>query len=178
VSEKRPNILLIMTDQQRADHVGFGGNTIVQTPHLDALANRGTVFDRAFVSNPICMPNRATLMTGRLPSDHGVRFNGISLDWGANTYARVARKAGYRTALVGKSHLQIMNDAHGVIKTLFGDDPPADAFAIGWPKGWDDYERMERWREGHVEVPEDFYGFDHVRLTVFHSDLCSGHYYQ
>ncbi|MEE4201316.1 sulfatase-like hydrolase/transferase [Erythrobacter sp.] len=135
----RPNILVIMTDQHRADHTGFGGNRIVRTPNLDALASRGMVFDRAYVANPICMPNRATLMTGRMPSDHGVRFNGLSLDWGANTYARVAREAGYRTAMIGKSHLQIMNDAHEVIQRIFGDDPPADAERSGWPSGWDDY---------------------------------------
>lgn len=175
---ERPNVLLIMTDQHRADHTGFGGNEVVRTPNLDALAARGRVFDRAFVANPICMPNRASIMTGRMPSQHGVPYNGISLDWGANTFARVAREAGYDTALIGKSHLQVMNDAPGVIQMMFGDDPPDDALRLGWHQGWDDLERMDRWRQGDVDVPQDFYGFDHVRLTIFHSDLCSGHYYQ
>lgn len=175
---KRPNVLLIMTDQQRADHTGFGGNRVLRTPHLDGLAGQSVVFDRAYVANPICMPNRASIMTGRVPSGHGVRVNGMSLDWGANTFARVARKHGYRTALIGKSHLQAMNDVPELIRRVFGDDPPEDGSHPGWPEGWDRYEDQERHKRETVEIPEDFYGFDHVRLTVFHSDLCSGHYYQ
>lgn len=70
-----PNVLFVITDQLRADHVGFAGNPVVRTPCLDALAARGTVFDRCYVANPICMPNRATLVTGRMPSAHTVVFN-------------------------------------------------------------------------------------------------------
>ena len=62
---KRPNILLLMTDQHRPDFTGFGGNSIVQTPNLDALAAQAMRFDRAYVANPICMPNRSTIFTGR-----------------------------------------------------------------------------------------------------------------
>ena len=104
---RRPNFLIFITDQHRPDHTGFGGNDVVRTPHLDAIAARGMRFDRAFVANPICMPNRATLMTGRLPSLHGTRYNGISLDWSANTFVRVLRQSGYHTAYFGKSHLQV-----------------------------------------------------------------------
>lgn len=133
-----------MTDQHRADHTGFGGNEIVRTPNLDALAARGLAFDRAFVANPSCMPNRASMMTGWMPSQHGVPYNGISLDWGANTFARVVREAGYDTALIGKSHLQVMNDASGVIQTMFGEDLPKDALRLGWQDGWDDLQCMDR----------------------------------
>ena len=174
----RPNILLIMTDQQRADHTGFGGNTTVKTPHLDALAARGKVFDRAYVANPICMPNRASIMTGMMPSRHGTVMNGITLDPGCNTFAKVARQAGYRTALIGKAHLQVMNDVPEATQAILGNDPADDGLELGWPEGWDRYENMESWRQAAINMPEDFYGFDHVRLTVFHADLCSGHYYQ
>ena len=102
----RPNILFLITDQQRADHAGFAGNGVVRTPNLDGLAARGTVFDNAWVANPVCMPNRSSIMTGRLPTSHGVIFNDRSLEWGANTHVRRFREAGYRTALIGKSHLQ------------------------------------------------------------------------
>ena len=64
---RRPNVVLIITDQHRLDHTGFGGNPVVQTPHLDALAARATSFTEAFAANPICMPNRATILTGRMP---------------------------------------------------------------------------------------------------------------
>lgn len=178
VSAKRPNVLLIVTDQHRADHVGFGGNDIVQTPNLDALAARSVVFDRAYVANPICMPNRSSIMTSLVPSAHGTRYNGIPLDWGFTTFVRVARDAGYRTALVGKSHLQNMNDAPEVVRQLFKDAPRRDARPAPWPDGWDAYELADRHREERVEVPEDFYGFDRIAFTVQHSDYASGHYYQ
>ncbi|MGB1504109.1 MAG: sulfatase-like hydrolase/transferase, partial [Acidimicrobiales bacterium] len=67
---RRPNVLFLITDQQRADHTGFMGNDVVRTPNLDSLAARGTVFESAWVSNPVCMPNRCTIMTGRMPSNH------------------------------------------------------------------------------------------------------------
>ncbi len=171
-----PNVVFIITDQQRADHVGFGGNPVLDTPNIDRIAAAGTVFDRAYVANPICMPNRSSILTGRMPSRHGVRFNGISLDWGANTFVRALREAGYRTALVGKSHLQNMGHMPGVGTALFGDRPPATS--PRWPDGWDAWEDLERHRTGPVDVPADFYGFDHVDLVVDHADEAGGHYHQ
>ena len=74
------SIVVFVADQLRPDHLGFAGNLPVRTPHLDGLAARGHVFDRAYVANPVCMPNRATIMTGRWPSAHGLRTNGLLLD--------------------------------------------------------------------------------------------------
>ena len=70
----QPNFVFIIADQLRADHVGFGGNATIKTPHLDALAKRAMRFDKAYVANPICMPNRATILTGRMPSVHGTQI--------------------------------------------------------------------------------------------------------
>ena len=67
----RPNFLFIITDQHRADHLGCYGNPIVRTPHIDGIAARGARWNRFYVANPICMPNRASIMTGRMPSLHG-----------------------------------------------------------------------------------------------------------
>ena len=64
----RPNVLFFITDQLRADHLGCYGNRIIRTPAIDSLAARGTAFDRFYVASPVCQPNRATLMTGRMPS--------------------------------------------------------------------------------------------------------------
>ena len=105
--EQRFNVLVIVTDQHRADHLGFMGNHVVRTPNLDRLAADSLVFENAWVSNPVCMPNRSTIVTGRMPSAHGVIFNDRSLEWGANTFARQFKAAGYRTGLLGKSHLQV-----------------------------------------------------------------------
>ena len=172
----RPNILFLVTDQHRPDHVGFGGNDVVQTPHLDRLADRSMRFDRCFVSNPICMPNRSTILTGRMPSVHGTRFNGIPLEWGASTFVRSMREVGYRTGLVGKAHFQNMGDMADLpIDSLF--PVPGDAIDRPYPADWDQLEDGNRHRKERVEFPEDFYGFEEVALTVNHSDICSGHYH-
>ena len=136
----KPNVLLIITDQHRADHVGFGGNSVVSTVHLDALASRSTVFDRAYVANPVCMPNRSSIMTGRMPSAHGVIFNDRSLSPDANTFVGQLRKVGYQTALIGKSHLQ-----HGMSRESIADLPGDSARDSLWAKGWDTVEHQERY---------------------------------
>ena len=171
---RRPNVLFICTDQQRADHAGFMGNQVVATPHLDGLAAQGTVFENAWVSNPVCMPNRSTMITGRLPSAHGVLFNDRSLDWEANTYPRMLRAAGYRTALIGKSHLQ-----HGMSADTIVPVPGEPTRWSGRPSGWDTLEHAERYRpEAGDDLPEidDFYGFDHVEFSIDHGARVSGHH--
>ncbi len=75
---ERPNFLIIMTDQQRADWLGAAGHPVLRTPHIDALAAGGARFENFHVASPVCMPNRATVMTGRYPSVHGLRYNGCS----------------------------------------------------------------------------------------------------
>src|SRR5258706_12852774 len=104
--DKRPNFLFIMTDQQRADHLACYGNQVIRTTSIDHLAQAGTRFDNFYVATPICMPNRSTIMTGRMPSLHGARQNGIPLSLNATTLVEIMRAAGYQTALIGKCHLQ------------------------------------------------------------------------
>ncbi|MGI9598476.1 MAG: sulfatase family protein [Acidimicrobiales bacterium] len=168
---RRPNVLFLITDQQRADHVGFAGNGVVRTPHLDGLAARGMVFDNAWVANPICMPNRSTIMTGRMPSAHGVVFNDRSLEWGANTHVRQFRDAGYRTGLFGKSHLQ-----HGMSRESMVEIQSASAIDDPYETGWDTLEDFERYDRGVPELPGSFYGFDHVELAIDHGSRLTGHH--
>ena len=101
----RPNILLIMTDQQRWDCLGVNGNPIIQTPHLDALANRSANFTHPFVQAPVCVPSRACFFTGRYAHAHKNRVNYTRLDEDEVLMQRRLRDAGYRTALIGKTHL-------------------------------------------------------------------------
>jgi arylsulfatase A-like enzyme len=102
---KRPNILLISADQQRADCFGFAGRK-VKTPHLDALAARGTRFDACITSCVVCQPARASILTGQLCRTHGVHDNGIDLDpaIGERGFAGALAAAGYDTAFFGKAH--------------------------------------------------------------------------
>jgi len=105
-SAQHPNILLIISDQFRADNLGcMGRNPMNLTPNLDALASRGTLFSSAFASQPVCAPARATMFTGQYPERHGVWRNGLGLDTGALTLASTLREAGYTANYIGKWHL-------------------------------------------------------------------------
>lgn len=180
---RSPNFLLFITDQQRADHLGCYGNAVVRTPHIDGLAARGTRFARAYVACPVCMPNRASLMTGRMPSAHGVRHNGIPLSLGATTFVGLLRAAGYRTALVGKAHLQNFEGLAPEIvwRARGGGARPPDHLIdadrdrrIG--PGYDN-EWTPHWiAQPDHEVRLPFYDFEHVRLCTLHGDAVHGHY--
>jgi len=102
---KRPNILLITADQQRADCLGVEGRRI-RTPHLDQLAREGTRFTACITSNVVCQPARASILTGQLCRTHGVHDNGIDLDpaIGEQGFAGTLTDAGYETAFFGKAH--------------------------------------------------------------------------
>src|SRR5438874_4684827 len=92
----RPNFVFFVTDQLRADHLGCYGNHVIRTAAIDRLAAHGISFDRFFVASPVCQPNRATLATGRMPTLHGVRHNGISLSLRATTFVDLLRAGGWR----------------------------------------------------------------------------------
>lgn len=102
---KRPNIVIITTDQHRGDCLGVAGRRIL-TPHLDRLSHQGTRFDACMTAGPVCQPARASILTGLLPLTHGVRDNGIDLDPAVAQRGFAARlsAAGYSTGFVGKAH--------------------------------------------------------------------------
>jgi arylsulfatase A-like enzyme len=180
----RPNFLFIITDQHRADYLGCYGHPVLKTPHIDGIAARGARFTRFYVANPICMPNRSTLMTGRMPSLHGVRHNGIELSQSANTFVDLLRASGYRTALVGKSHLQNMEGRptalkHGPPKEGHTAAPPEFAEAVK-PRSDGRYgqELPTTWRaKPDYRLDTPFYGFEHVDLCTSHGDEVGGQYY-
>lgn len=101
---KRPNILLLYTDQQRWDALGANGNAEIITPNLDALARRGTSFTRHFVQNPVCMPSRISMLSGRYPSSLGITQMGVPVPEDLITLPRILQRNGYRTANIGKLH--------------------------------------------------------------------------
>lgn len=173
------NIIVIIADQLRADHLGFEGVQPVRTPNIDRLAANGTVFTRAFVANPVCMPNRATIMTGRWPSAHGLRTNGLPLSHESKTFPRVLREEGWSTSAVGKLHLQPMgypfedyqlDEIKETLPALW--DAAVEEFGTDFVS-WEDYQRHV---DGDVQLPEDYYGFDDVTLAVGHGDRVSGNY--
>lgn len=182
---QRPNFLFIITDQQRADHLSCYGNPVLRTPALDRLAAQGIAFDRHYVASAVCMPNRATLVTGRMPSLHGVRHNGIELPLDSVTLPERLRAAGYRTALVGKAHLQNVTQ----VKALYGREAgPAghDAAPEGLgeartsidrrPSPGYGLESSDLWNAPGYRMPLPYYGFDHVDLSTRHGDRTGADY--
>ena len=100
---KKPNILFLMTDQHSMRVLGSYGNQIIKTPNLDKLANEGVVFKSNYSQNPICLPSRASLITGKMPSSLGIFGNdGILSE--KTTMATVFKAQGYEVAWLGKEH--------------------------------------------------------------------------
>ena len=109
----RPNVIIFCTDQQRHDSLGCQGCAAAKTPHLDALAARGTLLRNHLTPNQICCPSRGTLLTGLYPRRHGMVTNGRTLHADLVTLPGLLSERGYQTHAVGKLHLQpIMAPAH------------------------------------------------------------------
>jgi len=180
---RQPNFILFITDQHHADFLGCQGHPLVKTPHIDAIAAAGTCFDQFHVSSPVCMPNRASLMTGRMPSVHGVRSNGIPLSVDAVTFVNLLRDAGYATGLIGKSHLQNFTGRAPLAPDIGGDESlrapsPENAKAIRGDNKASVYEQesLAFWSDPSRRVATPFYGFDHVELVTGHGDGVGGDY--
>ncbi len=107
---RTPNILLLMTDQQRFDSLAAYGFTGGHTPHLDRLAGEGAVFDRCYATSPICTPSRASLMTGHHLPGHGVFGIYDLLPDDQVLFPERLRDLGYGTALVGKLHVSSLHE--------------------------------------------------------------------
>jgi arylsulfatase A-like enzyme len=101
----RPNVLLILPDQLRAQALGCTGNPDVRTPHIDRLAAEGVLFRQTFANTPVCCPARATLLTGKYPHRHGLVANDLRLRESEPTLAKLLKAQGYRTGFIGKWHL-------------------------------------------------------------------------
>lgn len=178
-----PNFVLFITDQHRADFLGCYGHPIVQTPNIDAMAARGTAFDKFYVASPVCMPNRASLMTCRMPANHGVRMNGIPLSTRNVTFVELLRDAGYKTALIGKSHLQTFTGAPPTQKPMEtragfhrANGDLAEAIRHDLQDQIYKVEEPDFWSGQMPKVPTPFYGFDHVELVTGHGDHIGGDY--
>ena len=171
----RPSYILFITDQQRYDHLGCNGHPVLRTPNIDAIAAEGVCYDRFYVASPVCMPNRASLMTCRMPSSHGVRSLGVPLSHDNVTFVELMRAAGYDTALIGKSHLQNVSDwAVQIEPPEYRDGftaPPEDlAVAVRSDLDSDEYqyERQPFYLQDDPQVPLPFYGFDKYVSVLRH----------
>jgi len=102
-----PNVLFIMADQLRWDHLACAGHPYLRTPNLDALAARGVRFTQAYVNSGVCGPSRMSCYTGRYPSSHGATWNRVPLPVGEVTLGEYLRGQGLHLALAGKTHVMV-----------------------------------------------------------------------
>jgi choline-sulfatase len=130
----RPNILVIQADQMTALCLSAYGRPYAITPNIDKIAENGTTFTNSYCNNPVCGPSRASMMTGRLPSDVGVFDNGAEFLPSEPTFAHYLRKLGYKTTLSGKMHFVGSDQLHGFEERLTTDIYPSD---FAWTADWE-----------------------------------------
>ena len=130
---KQPNILLVMADQLAAQALSLYGNMVCKTPNLERLAAEGAVFTNNYSNNPLCVPSRASMLTGRLSPDIDVYDNANEIASSTPTMAHFMRAKGYQTFLCGKMHFIGPDQLHGFEDRLTTDVYPAD---FQWIADW------------------------------------------
>lgn len=133
------NVLFIMCDQLRWDYLSCTGHPHLHTPHIDGLAKRGVLFDRAYVQSPICGPSRMSFYTGRYASSHGSTWNNIPLKVGEMTLGDHLRPLGVRVALCGKTHMTA--DVEGMRR--LGLSPDSEIGVLVSECGFEPFERED-----------------------------------
>jgi arylsulfatase A-like enzyme len=104
-AQRKPNLVLFLPDQQRADTLACYGGVKVHTPNLNKLASESVVFERTYVTHPVCTPSRSSLMTGTWPHINGCTRNSVPLDRRFRVFPELMQDQEYRTAYIGKWHL-------------------------------------------------------------------------
>ncbi len=146
---RRPNILFVMADQMAPAFLPIHGHKLVKAPNIEALADRGTVFDSAYCASPLCAPSRFSMMAGRRPAGIGAFDNAADFPADIPTFAHYLRRAGYRTALSGKMHFCGADQLHGFEERLTTDIYPAD---FGWTPDWEQPEIRPSWYHNMLSV--------------------------
>ncbi|WP_035485363.1 sulfatase-like hydrolase/transferase [Geminicoccus roseus] len=110
---RKPNVLVIMSDEHGRGMSGAYGNRVIQTPHLDRLAEQGTLFENAYCNSPICVPSRASFVTGRHVHEIGTWDNAIPYTGTPRSFGHEMQDGGYRCDSIGKLHFRSSEDPNG-----------------------------------------------------------------
>lgn len=129
----RPNILVVQADQLTALALSAYSKPLAHTPNIDRVAEAGTVYANTYCNNPVCGPSRASMLTGRLPSEVSVFDNGADFASSEPTLAHYLRHLGYDTTLIGKMHFIGPDQLHGFSRRLTTDIYPGD---FSWTADW------------------------------------------
>lgn len=133
-----PNIVLLMSDDQGWGDVGYNGNSVLQTPHLDAMAAEGLRLDRFYSASPVCSPTRASVLTGRHPFRYGIEWAGEGhLPQAEITIAEVLKAHGYHTGHFGKWHVGELSRT--INQSYFaGENADPSHYSPPWENGFDE----------------------------------------
>ena len=138
----KPNFLILMADQLTARALPAYGNSVAKTPHMNALAAAGVVFDSFYCNSPLCAPSRFSFLSGRQVSAIGAYDNAAEFPAQVPTFAHYLRRAGYQTALSGKMHFCGPDQLHGFEERLTTDIYPSD---FGWTPDWTRFADRPSW---------------------------------
>ena len=130
--DKRPNILVIISDEHRKDAMGCAGHPLVKTPNLDSLAARGTRFTNAYTSSPMCVPTRAALACGDHVHRTGFWDSATPYDGSVNSWMHDLRDSGHETVSIGKLHFRSREDDNGFSEEIL---PMHVVGGVGWVAG-------------------------------------------
>ncbi len=159
-SRRPPNILFLMTDQHNFKTMGHKGDPNAFTPTLDRLAASGTVFERVYCQNPVCVPSRMSIFTGRYSHSHGAMSNYHQTTREFTSFAQVLRRHGYKTACFGHLHIKGRDDLDWDVVNPQREWPKwegsADVKPIGAFAGWNELGRPapfgeEYFKESHTK---------------------------
>ena len=125
-AERKPNLILFLPDQQRADTIACYGGVKVHAPNLNKLAAESVVFKRTYVTHPVCTPSRSSLMTGTWPHTNGCTRNSVALDRRFRSFAELVNDKDYRTAYLGKWHLGEDGPARRGFQQWISTEEPGD----------------------------------------------------
>jgi len=169
MEKSKPNIIFILTDQQRYDTCGCYGQNLEVTPNLDRLANEGVCFEHAFTNQPVCGPARSILQTGKYPTETGCFRNAIGLPLSDQNIADYFSNNGYEVAYIGKWHLASTlgsTDENKLKKNDFRRKPISSEFRGGYKDYWlasDALEHTSHAYDGHLfdgnGVKREFNGY-------------------
>lgn len=124
-SDHPPHIVFILSDQHHASVIGAAGHPHVRTPNLDALRASGMAQENCYCASPLCVPSRASILSGRLPTGTGVFNNGQALRSDEPTFVHSLAVSGYKTVLAGRMHFNGPDQRHGYMERLVGDITPS-----------------------------------------------------
>jgi len=174
-----------MTDQHCYHQLACNGNKVVKNPNIDKLAKKGTNLNGMYTATPMCMPNRQAFLTMRMNSVNGSHSNGVALDLDSNTFPELLRAAGYKTALIGKSHLQntttlpafqqaeqVPNNKIQPPETLeMADKSSEKHYSQAYLQ-----EHPSSWQDDSFEPKTPYYGFDDVIFASSHAEIGGFHH--